>query len=168
MEKKKVIHNVRIEDARITFRNFSGAEGKFNAKGNRNFGIFLPDDVARSMEADGWSIKWLNAREDEAPQALINVKVTFGNYPPNIYLISDGVKSALTEANVNVLDYAEIATADIEIRPYSWDVSGKTGVKAYLKTAYIVLVVDEFAKKYSTPNELSLEGGDVLTGDVPF
>ena len=72
---------VRIDNARVMFRNFTGAEGKFNPAGNRNFAIFLPDDIAREMEKDGWSIRWLDSRDDEPPQGLVTVKVNFGNYP---------------------------------------------------------------------------------------
>lgn len=140
---------VRIDNARITFRNFSGAEGKFNPAGNRNFGVFLTEEIAAQMEADGWNVRWLEGREDEKPQPLITVKLNFGNYPPNVVLVSDGKMSRLTEENINVLDFAEFEQVDLILRGYRWEVSGKQGVKAYLKTGYFVLVVDELAKKYS-------------------
>ena len=140
---------VRIDNARVMFRNFAGAEGNFNPAGNRNFCVFLPDDVAQSMEKDGWNIRWLNAREDESPQAMVSVKLNYGNYPPNVVLVSDGKMSKLSEENVNVLDFAEFEQVDLILRGYTWEVQGKTGVKAYLKEGYFVLVVDELAKKYS-------------------
>lgn len=154
MEKKKKDKlEVRIDNARITFRNFEGAEGKFNAAGNRNFGIFLETELAKKLEAEGWSIKWLNSYEDEPPQALINVKLNFGNYPPNIILVTDGKNTRLDEKNVHVLDFAELEKVDVIIRGYQWEVSGKTGIKAYLKTGIFVLVVDELLKKYAEPEE---------------
>ena len=154
MEKKKKDKlEVRIDNARITFRNFEGAEGKFNAAGNRNFGIFLETELAKKLEAEGWTIKWLNSYEDEPPQALINVKLNFGNYPPNIILVTDGKNTRLDEKNVHVLDFAELEKVDVIIRGYQWEVSGKTGIKAYLKTGIFVLVVDELLKKYAEPEE---------------
>ena len=140
---------VRIDNARIAFRNFSGAEGKFNPAGNRNFAVFLPDDIAGQMKDDGWNVRWLNSRPDEDPQAMISVKLNFGNFPPNINLVSDGKMTRLNEDNVNVLDFAELEQVDLILRGYTWNVSGKSGIKAYLKTGYFVLVVDELAKKYS-------------------
>lgn len=140
---------VRIDNAKIAFRNFGGAEGKFNPAGNRNFAVFLPDDVALQMEADGWNVRWLNSYPDEPAQAMISVKVAFGNYPPNIHLVSDGKMTRLEEHNVNTLDFAELEQVDLILRAYPWSVSGKSGIKAYLKTGYFVLVVDQLAKKYS-------------------
>ena len=162
---------VRIDNAKIAFRNFSGAEGKFNPAGVRNFAVFLPDDIANKMEADGWNIRWLNSYPDEPPQAMISVKVAFGNYPPKIVLVSDGKMSQLTEENVKVLDFAELAQVDLILRSYNWKVSGKQGIKAYLKSGYFVLVVDELAKKYSNSIDSAQEsiGGcgncDICDGD---
>ncbi len=149
MINKKDKIEVRIDNAHVVFRNFAGAEGKFNPAGNRNFCVFLPDDVAKSMEADGWSIRWLNSDPETPPQALLAIKVAFGNYPPNVVLVSDGHMSKLSEENVNVLDFAEFEQVDLIVRGYPWNIQGKSGIKAYLKTGYFVLVVDELAKKYS-------------------
>jgi len=146
---KKEKMEVRIDDARIGFKNFAGAEGKFNPAGNRNFCVFLNTDIGKQMEADGWNVKWLNSNPDEDPQPIIQVKLNFGNYPPNIVLVSDEKMTRLVEDNVNVLDFAELDQVDLILRGYEWKVSGKTGIKAYLKTGYFVLVVDELAKKYS-------------------
>lgn len=146
----------QIENARIGFRNFAGAEGKFNAAGNRNFSIFLPDEVARQLESAGWSIKWLNSREDEPPQAIINVKVAFNNYPPNVLMVSDGKQTRLTESTVSLLDYAELDRVDLIVRGYPWNVSGRQGIKAYLKTGAFVLHVDPLMRKYSESDD-SLE-----------
>ena len=140
---------IRIDNAKIAFRNFAGEERKFNPAGNRNFCVFLPEDVAKSMEAEGWNIRWLNSYPDEPAQGIISVKLNFGNYPPNIILISDGKMTRLDENTVDTLDFAELEKVDLILRGYEWNVSGKHGIKAYLKTGYFILVVDELAKKYA-------------------
>ena len=87
---KKEKLEIRIDNAKVMFRNFSGTPGTYNQAGNRNFCVFLPDDLARDMESKGWNIRWIKSREDEPPQALVAVKVNYGNYPPSIFIVSNG------------------------------------------------------------------------------
>lgn len=141
--------NIVIENARIGFRNFSGKEGKFNPAGRRNFCVFLETDLAKELESDGWNIRWLQPRdESEEPQAYLQVAVSFDNIPPKIILVTKKSKTPLDETSVDILDWAEIDNVDLIIRPYNWDVNGKGGVKAYIKTMYVTIVEDEFESKY--------------------
>ena len=141
--------NIDIENARIGFRNFSGKEGKFNAKGNRNFCVFLDDEIAITLEREGWNVRWLTPKDDyDAKQAYLSVAVSFGNIPPKIFLVTSRGKTLLDEDSVMVLDWAEIDNVDLTIRPYNWEVSGKTGVKAYIKSMYITIAEDTFEGKY--------------------
>ena len=141
--------NIRIEGARIGFRNFSGEEGRFNPKGRRNFCVFLEEDIAKDMEKEGWNVKWLQPREEgDEPKAYLQVKVVFGKIPPKIVLVTGRGKTRLDEDTVNILDWAEIQNVDLVIRPYNWEVNGNTGVSAYIKTMYVTLREDEFESKY--------------------
>lgn len=141
--------NIRIEGARIGFRNFSGEEGRFNPKGRRNFCVFLEEDIAKDMEKEGWNVKWLQPREEgDEPQAYLQIKVVFGKIPPKIVLVTMRGKTRLDEDTVNILDWAEIQNVDLVIRPYNWEVNGNTGVSAYIKTMYVTLREDEFESKY--------------------
>ena len=156
--------NIVIENARIGFRNFSGKEGKFNPAGRRNFCVFLETDLAKELEEDGWNIRWLQPRDEaEEPQAYLQVAVSFDNIPPKIILVTKKSKTPLDETSVDILDWAEIDNVDLIIRPYNWDVNGKGGVKAYIKTMYVTIVEDEFESKYyDVPDSAanSLENGD--------
>lgn len=141
--------NITIENARIGFRNFSGKAGKFNPEGRRNFCVFLDPKDAGRLEEDGWNIRWLEPRDkDEEKQPYMQVAVSFDNIPPKVLLISSRGKTVLDAESINSLDYAEIASVDLIIRPYNWNVSGKGGVKAYLKSMYVTIVEDEFESKY--------------------
>jgi len=153
----KVKGNITVEGARIGFKNFSGKESKYNRAGDRNFCLFLDDELAARLAGDGWNVKHLTPRDDEEePQAYIQVKVKFGNIlPPVIYLVKGEDKKSMTklgEDEVNILDWAEISNVDLIVRPYNWKISNKEGVKtgvtAYLKTMYVTIVEDKLAAKY--------------------
>ena len=67
-------------------------------------------------------------RDDQDPlMARLEVKVMFGQYPPNINILKPGKRVRLSEANVGILDTTVITEADVIIRPYNWEVNGKTG-----------------------------------------
>ena len=143
-----VKNNIKIENAKVRFRNFSGKEGKYNPAGVRNFCVFLDEEDAQPLAEEGWNIKYLQPKTDDDPQAYLPVAVSFANFPPKLYLVTSKQKTLLDEDTVNILDWGEYANFDLVIRPYNYDVNGKSGVKAYLKTLYATLVEDEFTDKY--------------------
>lgn len=156
MAERKKMENVSIEGCRLIFRNLSGKQDQYNAAGNRNFGVILDPDSAKLLEENGWNVKYLPAREDgDEPTPWIKVKAVYGVNPPKIYLVTNSRKkpTLLDEESVGSIDYAEIANVDIVIRPYQYDVLGKTGVSAYVKNMYVTVVEDEFANKYNFDDE---------------
>lgn len=145
----KKLEPIVFEGRRILFRNFSGEPGQYNEKGKRNFNVLLTDDEAVAMLNDGWNVKYLKPHdEDEQPQPRLEVTVHYGRNPPRVILITSRGKTALDESMVNLLDWAEIENVDLIIRPYEWEVNGKTGVKAYLKSIYVTIHEDELEQKY--------------------
>lgn len=170
MSERKRLDNIVIEGARLIFRNFSGKETKFNPAGKRNFCVLIDDPkVAASMLEDGWNVKQLQPRsEDDEVAYYISVAVNYDNIPPKIYMITSHVKTLLDEESINALDYAEIKNADLIIRPYIWDVNGKTGVKAYVKSLYVAISEDELESKYYDVPESNNSGdSDFMAMNAP-
>lgn len=133
-----VENNVIINDVMLgrgSYRNFSGVKTEYNKAGNRVFSIFLPEETAAVLQEEGWNVKHKPAkREDQNDRYQLDIAVGFDRYPPTIKVISaDGTTSYLNEESVGILDSADIETANLELRPYNWEVNGKSGTKAYLR-----------------------------------
>ena len=146
------LDNIVMENARILWPNFSGKKTVYNAAGNRNFCVKIENpDIAKDLNDLGWNIKTLKPLEEEDdPAFYLQVAVNFENIPPKIILVSDKKQNVLGEDSINILDDVRIKSADLVIRPYHWEVNGKEGIKAYLKTMYVTIEDDDpFASKYS-------------------
>lgn len=149
--------NVLIEDARIIFRNFAGREQQFNSAGDRNFCVLLEPDLASRMEQEGWNVKRLRAREEgDEPQPYLQVTVNYAKgRPPRCVMITSRGRVDLGADEVEIFDWADIKKVDLILNPYSWEVSGKKGIKAYLKSIFVTLNEDELELKYSDVQEAS-------------
>lgn len=146
----KVTREIMIENAEIRFRNFGGAKDQYNPNGKRSFVVLLNLEDAADLIGEGWNVKYLKPLEEgDAPRPYLNVEVKYGVAPPVITVISGHKKTRIDEETVGMLDWAEIENVDLIIRPYNWSMSGKTGVKAYLKKMYVMIKVDKFEEKYA-------------------
>lgn len=150
-----------IEDAKIIFRNFSGKEGQYNREGDRNFAVILPPDIAETMLKDGWNVRVLEAREEgDEDTPYVSVAVNFNNRPPRVVLLTSTTRTQLDENSVEILDWADIRTADLIARGYDWTVNGKTGTKAYLQSLFVTIEEDALEKKYAIHENPPTEYGD--------
>ena len=156
---------LQIDDARIIFKNFEGRGDKFNREGDRNFSLLIEDpDTADAMIKEGWNVRIKPARdEDEPPFMRLPIKVKFSDYGPNVYLITGDRRNELDEESIGCLDNIDIESVDMDIRPYDWEVNGKTGRTAYLQSMQVVQRIDRFAAKYA-----DMRGNDIDDESAPF
>ena len=145
---------VQIDEARIIYRNFAGAPSKFNREGDRNFAVVIEDqDIAEALTEKGWNVKIKPPREEgDEPFMFLPVKVKFNERGPRVYLqnsLGGRNRVTLDEDTVGILDNVDIINVDLDIRPYDWDVQGKTGRTAYLQSICVTQEVDRFLDRYA-------------------
>lgn len=144
----QVPERVVVENATLNFRNFEGRESRFG-KSDRNFGVVLDNKTAQQMQRDGWNVKFPDPREEgEERDPYIVVSVGYKIRPPRIVMVTSAGKVSLSEKQIQVLDWADIRSADVIFSPGVWEVNGKTGIKAWLKTLVVTIEEDELERKY--------------------
>lgn len=136
---------LQINDARIIFKNFKGEQTKYNREGERNFALVIPDEeLANILVDEGWNVKIKEAQEEgDTPRMHLPVKIKFNDRGPHIYVITNGRKVKLDEESVSMLDRVYISNVNLDIRPYDWEVNGKTGRTAYLQSMECYQEVDD-------------------------
>jgi hypothetical protein len=163
---------LQIDDAKICFRNFEGAQKGFDDEGDRNFSVIIAGgtidegDGVKEVDADemadilrntvnrhgaGWNVKIRAPRnEGDEPFRYLKVKLAYTDRSqPRVFVISNGNRVELDEDTVRRLDTMSIRKVDLDIRPY--DGEGRFGPHrtAYLQTIYAVQEVDRFASRYA-------------------
>ena len=167
---------LQIDDARILFPNFEGRESMYNRKGDRNFGLAIESfEMAEELWRKGWNIRvesgdrnfvdelndrgWNakykpNLDPDEGPRMRLDVKVQYKQRDdgtingPTAYLWTGKRRNELDEESIGCLDRIEREMVNLDIRPYDWEVNGKTGRKAYLTNIEVYQRVNRFDAKY--------------------
>lgn len=148
---------LQLEDARVIYRNFSGTAGKFNREGDRNFAVVIPDEETKDMLVEaGWNVKIKPPRDDfDEPFMFLPVKIKFNSRGPAAYVRSGDRAQRLNEETISILDEIDILSADMDLRPFDWEVNGKTGRTAYLEAIDVIQRVDRFGARYAEENMLN-------------
>jgi hypothetical protein len=145
------VNNINIEGASIIWKNFSGERDRFNP-GKRGFSVVIDDAVmADELRNEGWNIKERPLQEGADPSEqewTLPVKLNMNRYT-QVWLIVGNHKTLLDENTVAQLDVVDIIDCDISIRPYEWEMSGRTGITAYVDSMYVTIRENKFAEKYA-------------------
>lgn len=152
---RKWVENLIVEDAKLMFKNFSGKKDIYNGEGERSFNVVLRNtkeqpDLVDSLIEDGWAIKVREPRTpDEDFLYRLPVKVRFDKYPPEVYLVKGRKKELLDETTIGDLDKYRFTRVDLEINPSFWDINGKSGMTAYLRSGFFTVEESPFASRYA-------------------
>ena len=145
------VNNINIEGATIIWKNFSGERNKFNP-GKRGFSVVIDDTVmADELRQEGWNVKDRPLQEgadDSEQEWTLPVKLNMNRYT-QVWLIVGNHKTLLDEDTVSQLDVVDIVNCDISIRPYEWEMNGRTGIAAYVDSMYVTIRENKFAEKYA-------------------
>lgn len=149
MENRKI---VVLENVRLLFKNFRGEARQFNNAGDRNFNAAVSREQADALRGYGFRVKELVPKDDfdSEPTYTLKVKVSYRYSEPKVVMIAGRTKRLLSEETIDELDYADIQSADLTIKPSYWSQpNGDSGVTAYLNSMYVTLVEDPLAEKYA-------------------
>ena len=148
---------LRIDDARIVYRNFKGEGGNYNREGDRNFAVVIPDEKLADMLVNdvneygvGWNVKINPPREEgDAPFITLKTKLKFNGKGPAIYLRTGKNMNKLDEESICCLDSVNIQRVDLDIRPYDDIINGKPFRAAYVQSMCVTQEVDRFMDQYA-------------------
>ena len=145
------VNSINIEGANIIWKNFSGERDRFNP-GKRGFSVVIDDPVmADELKQEGWNVKERPLQEgaDSSEQEwTLPVKLNMNRYT-QVWLIVGNHKTLMNEDTVAQLDVVDITDCDLSIRPYEWEMSGRTGITAYVDSMYATIRENKFAEKYA-------------------
>lgn len=150
---------VLLENAELLWStNFAGNETTFKPEGYRSFNVALPLDLAKQMADDGWNVKETKEKVvdgevvDEGGKPFVEVHVDYKyRIKPIVNMIGETSRkrTLLDEETIGMLDDAVIVNVDMKLRPYEYEINGKSGIKAKLKAIYVTIEEDYLDMKYA-------------------
>jgi len=150
-----------IEGASVIYKNFNGNEAKFNAKGDRNFGLAFnspeDDSIIEQLNAMGWNVKAHEPKNPgDKPWYSVKVKVRYHDderykhLDPSATLILGKKQTALTEETIGSLDNLTFLTADVRVSMNPYEMRDGSIIQTlYLKQIYVTGEEDYLSTKYN-------------------
>lgn len=148
---------LQIDNARILWPNFAGAEKGYDREGDRNFTLVFDNEaLVDELIADGWNIKKRASDDpDEPPFMTMKVKLSYKEradgsvFGPKAYLWTNGIRNELDQDSIACLDHIDRGEINMDIRPHDWEYHGKTGRTARLNVIEVFQNVDRFQERYA-------------------
>lgn len=156
-ESQAWIEDIELEDAQIkwAFSHFDGREDTFNAEGEHNFTVILPEETAKKLLSEGWNIRTMDGYEEGDPEEYhLKVKISYKYEPPKVYLIKGDRKIRATQRDLADITRATCEQIDVIITPSRWVHGQNSGITAYAKELYATVKQSRFSERYSDFEEI--------------
>ena len=150
---------LKIDDARIIYRDFSGDRTKFS-NGKRSFSVLIDDPhIADLLEESGYTVKRPvnDANDGQSLPMHMKVNVKYNAYGPGIYLVTNGIMTKVPEERVEDLDRIRIISADMDVRAYDGEHAGKPFRSAWLNSMRVRQQADRFLEEYMAQQNADVE-----------
>jgi hypothetical protein len=163
-----------LEGMEITFRNFAGMAGEYNPAGVRTYSVVLNDlEQARAIEAMGWKVRYPKPREDGSePRYAATMPVTVKYHPklapPRVVMLTSRGQTKMGEEDIDILDFMNIKSCDMILRPYHWSGKIGEGVKNMCSSIYITIQEDALELKYADVPEIGPGAQQALTAGPDY
>jgi hypothetical protein len=156
-ERQNWIEDIELEDAQIKwgFSHFDGREDTFNAEGDHNFTVILPEETAKKLLDEGWNVREIEGYEEgDPPEYTLKVKISYRFEPPKVFLIKGDRKIRADERDLADITRATCDQIDVIITPSRWVHGQNSGISAYVKELYAKVRQSRFAERYSDYEEI--------------
>lgn len=173
--KREYRDSFTLYDVEFKMRNFKGGPDNYNPNGGRLYAlIYLSEELADKMSADGYRVKIEDPEKHATPRPYIRINLGYhaedDTRPnPKVFLIDEGAsrKNLLNERTIHLADDGIPVCADITLRP-SENKQHPGQWSLWIQKAYITLKHpdDELDKKYAYLNDDEDEPEE--SEDVPF
>lgn len=142
-----------FDNVQLIFRNFEGRGDKFNKEGNANFSIILTEDQAVELADKMINVK--RTKPKDGSEGVPYVKISLGQYDPEIYFLKDDKKKILPKAHYAKLDRTEIEFASLEASKSNkmWESNGKQGYSLYLESLVVKFRESRLLSRYADYDE---------------
>lgn len=156
-ETRQWIDDIELEDVQIkwAFSHFDGREDTFNAQGDHNFTMILPEDVADKLKAEGWNVRDMKGYEEGDPdEHLLKAKISYKFEPPKIFLIKGQRKMRADQRDLADIRRDTCERIDVILTPSRWVNGQNSGITAYVKELYAVVRESRFSERYADLEEV--------------
>ena len=145
------MENLILRNAKIIFNNFAGNPSKFDKEGKQS----VTFDVTDAELPDEWEDATKDLVNDDTGEikTILSAKIHWGTRPPIIKVVEDGKIIEIIHGSDELKNVSQYIceSADVVLRPYTYEVAGRKGVTTYVRTLYIHIVNDDpFADDYES------------------